>query len=241
MVNGMMRQEVRAQKGFHVLIVEDDQDLLQLLTDSLERRNYLVTGIVSASLITMAFGETDFDLIILDFLMPDSDGYDTLKKVRGLSKAPIMILTSLKTKETLSQCLALGADDYVTKPFNFEELFARIEAALRLSYPNLMSSFSAVPDGARYPVLIHNPQGVLVDGVHVALTTQEYEFLCYFFNNPNQVICPQQLLVDVWGREEYSPSTITNVVGRIRRKIEVDPADPQCLITVRGRGYMLKL
>lgn len=226
---------------YNILIVEDDTDLLQLLSDSLKGKGYAVSEVSAASLIATALTTRSYDLVILDLLMPGADGLTMLQHVRKLTKSPILILTSLREKTILSQCLALGADDFVTKPFNFSELFARIEALLRLSYLQPAGSDSQTSRAHTRLLLFHEPPSILVDGIQHLLTAQEYKVLRYFFDNPNRVISIQQLQLDVWGDASYGRTSITNAMGRIRHKIEADPAHPEFLLTVRGKGYLLKL
>lgn len=230
-----------SQNQYHILIAEDNLDLLRLLSDSLKQKGYTITEVSAASLIEDAMTSQHHDLVILDLLMPGTDIITQLQQVRRLTRSPILILTSLREMSVLSQCLALGADDFVTKPFNFNELHARIAALLRLSYLAHTSSSSTGGRAHTRLLLVNEPRSILVDGIEHLLTAQEYEVLDYFMTNPNRVVSLQQLQIDVWGDESYGRSAVTNVINRIRHKIEANPSNPDFLLTVRGQGYLLKL
>ncbi len=219
-----------------VLIVEDDPALLAGLSESLCGEKYDVAKAEDGMKgYTLAL-QNDFDLILLDLILPFKDGFEVCRDLRKEGRnMPILMLTS-KTEE-IDKVLGLeiGADDYMTKPFSLKELLARIKALLRRSQP-------AVPGVEEYTFgnIKMNLKKMEVEkrGAPVKLSATEYKILKYFAEHEGEVISRDKFLDDVWGYEVFPTTrTVDNYVLSIRKKIEDDPASPEHIITVHTAGY----
>lgn len=220
-----------------ILIVEDEQDLRMTLTDRLESEGFNVQfardgreGLEKAT-------SGAFDLIILDVMLPGRNGFDICRDVRqaGLI-TPILMLTA--RGQTVDKVLGLkiGADDYVTKPFEMIELLARVEALLRRA-PNKPLGQAAVQQFGSIRVDLRGTE-VWRDGKPVNLSAREFQLLRYLIERPGKTISRDELLKEVWG---YSTETFTRTVdvhvASLRQKLEPDPKQPHYIVTVQGLGY----
>jgi len=221
------------------LIIEDAPDIVETFSLCFELRwpgvEVISTAEGSKGLI---LAETESpDVIILDLGLPDMDGLEVLKGIRSLSNVPIIIVTARGDEIDRVKGLELGADDYITKPFSHMELLARVHAVLRRAH-------MAKPGTEEKP--FHAPglsidfatRTVTINEQTVSLTPTEYELLHYLVLNEGTVLTQRALLEKVWG-EEYtdSPEYLKVYIQRLRNKLEVDPANPQLLISERGVGY----
>jgi len=220
-----------------VLVVEDDEDIAQVLQRSLRLEGYevkLAADGVEALDETHAFLP---DVVILDLGLPRLDGIDVARRLReGGEEVPILMLTARDALESRVEGLDVGADDYLVKPFERQELLARLRALLRRRPPRGMAPLRAGD-------LILNPDTheVFRGDRRIDLTQREFELLEYLMRNERLVISRQKLLDEVWG---YDPFSITNTievfVSNLRRKLEAD-GEPRLLHTVRGAGYVLRV
>jgi two-component system response regulator RegX3 len=223
-----------------ILVVDDALELTQLLRLVLSREGYQVE-VANDSLegLRKAYNFQP-DLILLDIMMPGMSGLEMLSRFREFSGVPVIMLTALDKTKVKIDGLNKGADDYVTKPFDADELKARIRAALRraaLSAPEA-SRILSFDDGR----LVIDPQAhlVTVDGKPASLTPTEYKLLLYLAHNAGQVLTYDQMLDQVWGPGyEDHPDVVKVYVRRLRTKIEPDPAHPRYIVTHRGTGYCL--
>ena len=178
------------------------------------------------------------DLVVLDVMMPNLDGWATLERIREMSSVPVILLTAKDTEADKLKGFHLGGDDYVTKPFSFAELSARIEAVLKRSAGNNTQSNILQVGG-----LIVDPIRHLVtrDGQPIELTPTEFKLLMVFMRSPGQVFTQEQLVSKVWG-DEYADEVgyIRRYIWHLRQKIEPEPNDPTYLHNERGIGYKLK-
>jgi len=200
--------------------------------------------VIEAADATEALGEVDVrqpDLVLLDVVMPHTDGIDLLAEIRTRSTVPVIMLTGLGDEADRILGLRSGADDYIVKPFSPGELSARIESVLRRTQlagaPATGDSSSSLQFGALE--IDPKTRDVKVDGELVTLTAREFDLLSFLASSPRQVFDRQQLLMQVWSSSAdwQDPATVTEHVRRIRRKIESDPDRPRWLKTVRGVGY----
>ena len=222
-----------------ILIVEDDGTLGMTLEMSLESAGHTVNWCTSCATAREALNGESPELVVLDLGLPDGDGMDLCQELRTRGVlAPILILTARGTLEARVEGLTVGADDYVTKPFELPELMARIEALLR------REGWHKPSDVVRIGLLDvdFGLREASKAGEAVPLTQLEVKLLHYLVQKVGQVVSRQDLLNDVWG---VDPSTRTRTIdvfiGRLRRIIEPEPATPRHLLNVRGVGYRLRL
>ncbi len=216
-----------------ILVVEDDLTLSKVLRDNLQIEGFEVRSETNGATALTAAEEFAPDLILLDAMLPGKNGFDLCRAWRRTHDVPIIMLTALGQKADKLRGLALGADDYVTKPFDLDELIARIRALLRRSSPkidriflgNLMIDFTNVR--------------AVRDGQDVDLTYREFELLQYLAERA-RVVRRDELLTAVWHyREDIQTRAVDHAVARLRQKIEPDPHHPLFIHTVHGDGYML--
>jgi two-component system alkaline phosphatase synthesis response regulator PhoP len=222
-----------------VLVVDDEANLVELVQGYLEREGYHVLTANDGPTAVALARDAQPDLIVLDLMLPGFDGLEVCRRVRQFSDAYILMLTARAEEVDKIVGLAVGADDYLTKPFSPRELVARVKAMLRR--PRSSTAEPDVPpprhlgdlviDTARYEVLKR--------GEPVSLTARELELLSTLAAHPGRVFTRSQLLEKVWGSEFYDDHVVEVHVGNLRRKLEDDPAWPRWVQTVRGVGYRL--
>jgi two-component system, OmpR family, KDP operon response regulator KdpE len=224
-----------------VLIVDDEKSLRDFMRRNLEVRQFNVFTAANGLEALAIFNTQLIDLVILDVMMPHMDGLETMRRIRQASTAPIIVLSALGEEHDKVVALNLGADDYLTKPFGVSELLARISAVLRRSH--------WVEPGRSAERLVRGEittdleqHRVTVRGSPVELTPTEFNLLYYLMENTGKVLPHQAILQNVWGHEYGGEAEYLRVyIGRLRQKIEADPADPQYLITERGVGYSFQV
>jgi two-component system, OmpR family, response regulator MtrA len=217
-----------------VLLVEDDASIREVAKLGLEQAGFRVTTAPDGREGLLHFRQTPFDLVVLDVMLPNLDGYEVCRQIRTESRVPVIMLSAKSDTVDIVVGLELGADDYVTKPFEMPELVARARAAIRRS--------SAEPEE---PVLVRGELEI-DPGAFVArraerelnLTATEFKLLLELARRPGQVFTRELLLERVWNYEFLGDSRLVDVaVQRLRAKVEADPKDPQMIKTVRGVGY----
>ncbi len=220
-----------------ILVVEDEQNIRTALTDFLEFHNYIVTEAVDGLEAERAIADKEFDLILLDLMLPKISGEQLCSEWRrdGL-QTPIIMLTAKGQENEKVTGLNLGADDYITKPFSLEELLARINAVLRRTDPNraVGKSFKFADWDVDIAAL-----KVRREDMEVEITKREAGIIQYFAANPNRVISREELYKEVWNdtMTDLGTRTTDMHIAKLRSKIERDSADPQIIKTVRGAGY----
>ena len=218
----------------HVLLVEDDPSIREVASLGLEQAGFRVTATGDGRDALTRFRQGPFDLVVLDVMLPSLDGLEVCREIRRESQIPIVMLSARSELHDVVVGLELGADDYVTKPFELPELVARIKAVLRRS--------TAGPSEGAISVagLEIDPAGFSVrkGGEDVALTATEFRLLLELARRPKQVFTRDLLLELVWSYDYLGDSRLVDVaVQRLRGKIEDDPAQPKLIQTVRGVGY----
>jgi len=219
-----------------ILIIEDDPATLTGIEETLKEEHYDVSTVMSGQMGYERAKEGNFDLIILDLMLPEKNGIDVCKDLRkdGIS-TPILMLTGKKEEIDKVIGLEIGADDYVTKPFSIRELVARVKALLRRPQeirPEVEEfSFSDVH-------LDFKKQEAKKENKLIELSVMEFKVLKYFIQREGEVIERLKLLDEVWGYENYpSTRTVDNFILNLRKKIEDDHSNPKHLLTVHGAGY----
>ncbi len=222
----------------HILVVEDEQSYRDPLTYLLEREGYQVTAVASGTEALAACERAMPDLILLDLMLPGLSGVEVCRRIRLTSSVPVIMLTAKDSEIDKVVGLEIGADDYVTKPYSSRELIARIRAVLRRG-----ADAAPVDDDVMRVGRIEldvERHIVTIDGEPVAFPLKEFELLEYFMRNVGRVLTRGQLIDRVWGVDYVGDTKTLDVhVKRLRSKIEVNPSQPQRLLTVRGLGYRL--
>jgi DNA-binding response OmpR family regulator len=218
----------------HVLLVEDDASIREIATLGLEQAGFRVTASGDGRDALLRFRQGPFDLVLLDVMLPSLDGLEVCREIRRESQAPIVMLSARDELHDVVVGLELGADDYVTKPFELPELVARIKAVLRRSAAVSADGPISVDD------LEIDPAAFTVRrrGEDVAVTATEFRLLLELARRPKQVFTRELLLELVWNYDYLGDSRLVDVaVQRLRAKIEDDPRQPKLITTVRGVGY----
>lgn len=222
-----------------IFFVEDDLNLSNGLSFAIKKQGYEI-DIARTSIEAEALWiNGKYDLVILDVSLPDGSGYDLCKKIRKVSKVPIMFLTAADEETDIIMGLDIGGDDYITKPFKLAVFLSRINALLRRSDNFNQLDTELNSNDINVQLL---KREVYKKGEQLDLTASEYKLLCLFMENPNNVLSPEQILRKLWDcNENYIDSnTLTVYIRRLRTKIEDNPGEPRNIVTVRGMGYKWK-
>jgi len=223
-----------------LLIIDDDTTLVNALEMYLSREGYDVHLAGNGAEGLKAFYALRPDLVVLDVMMPQMDGWETCRRIRELSTAPIIMLTAKGQETDRVMGLKLGADDYVPKPFSLKELVARIEAILRRTRRAENAGKSGVLYVSDDLVIDSERWEVRRGGEPIDLTSTELRLLFYLAENAGHVLSHQQLLEQVWGPEYVDNVDYTKLyIWRLRQKLEMDPSSPRYILTERGIGYRL--
>ena len=221
-----------------ILLVDDEQSIQTLLTYPLRKDGYDVITASTGQEALDRFREGQFDLVVLDVMLPEVDGYDVCRRLRAESAVPIIMLTAKAEELDKVLGLELGADDYITKPFSMREFRSRVKAVLR------RAELSRNGDVIEEP-LVHDEltidfakRSVELRGEPIRLTYVEFEILSILARSPGRVFSRAMLLERLWGDAAYrDPRTIDVHIRHLREKIERDPKEPELIFTVRGVGY----
>lgn len=220
-----------------VLVVDDEKPLREFVRRNLEVRGFSVRCAGNGLEALALFKQEPVDLVILDVMMPNMDGLETIRRIRETSIVPIIVLSALGEEQDKVRALNLGADDYLTKPFGVSELLARVQAVRRRAKWNdvpkdhqRISQGEIVVDIRRHEVLVRGEQ--------CELTPTEFNLLVYLMENSGKVLSHQIILKNIWGPEYGQEAEYLRVyIGRLRQKTEIDPINPKYLHTERGVGY----
>lgn len=222
-----------------ILIVDDEPQILRALKTILGSSHFRVISATNGEEALALAATQQPDVIILDLSLPDMDGISVCEQIREWSRTPIIVLSVRDSEHDKVAALDKGADDYLTKPFNIQELMARIRVALRHSTQSIGNKETTIVAGNLSVDLAKHI--TLVNGIEVKLTSTEFKLLSYLAANPDRVLTHQAILTHVWGFEESSHLEYLRVyIGQLRKKIETNPDDPRILITDPGVGYRFK-
>ena len=226
-----------------ILIIEDDQAISQMVSDSLSREDYLITAVYDGEeALDVMSREQDFDLILLDLMLPKVDGLECLRVIRLNSVVPILIMSAKGDDVDKALGLGMGADDYISKPFSMIELIARIKALIRrtTNYSTEITNKQGKIIRVGDLVVDLNAYAVTKNGENLKLTATEFNIFSLFLNKPKQVFTKEQLYNLVWQAEYVQDMNVINVhIRRLREKIEEDPSNPKYIQTLWGIGYRL--
>lgn len=223
-----------------ILLLEDDEALALGIEFTLKDEGYNVTRCAYVEDAKKAFDKDEFDIVILDVMLPDGSGYDVCKYIRSKSEVPIIFLTACDDEVNVVLGLDIGADDYITKPFRVRELISRIKAIQRrfgkeAVKKNILRSKDVV--------LYTENAKVEKEGIEIALSSQEYKLLLIFMTNPNKIMSREEILDKlIEGAGAYfDTNTLSVYIKRVREKIENDSSNPEYIKTKRGLGYVWDL
>ena len=225
------------KKDIKVLLVEDDSNLGSITSDYLKAKGFNCTWEINGELGYREFVKNQYDIVILDVMMPIKDGFSTAKDIRGIDKkVPIIFLTAKSMKEDTLKGFEIGADDYITKPFNMEELTARISAILKRVASDTESHFDDIKIGK----LTFNPKMQILskDDFSVSLTTKESDLLILLYKNKNDILERDHALKAIWGDDNYFNGRSMDVyIAKLRKYLKHD--EQIQIINVHGRGFKL--
>ncbi len=223
--------------GKLILVVDDEVRMIRFVRMNLELEGFAVTEAHNGLQALEKVRDELPDLVLLDVMMPEMDGFETLKRIREVSTVPVIMLTVKGDEEDRIRGLELGADDYVTKPFSPRELASRIRAVLRRAeMPSPVAKTTLRIDDRL--AIDFRTREVIVDGERVSLRPTEYRLLYHLVNNAGWVMTHEMLLSKVWGYEYREEAGLLRLyITYLRQKIEPDPANPRYILTERGVGY----
>jgi DNA-binding response OmpR family regulator len=219
-----------------ILVVDDDPDILRLLKAFLSSRGYEVLTAADGPGALESFAKDRPDLVLLDVMLPGMDGWEVLRRIRESGSTPVLMLTARDSKIDTIQGFTLGADDYITKPFDLMEVALRIEAVLRRA--------GAAPKEGPIevgPLVIDDKsKTVRVRGEMVSLSPKEYELLLLLASQRGRVFSDREIIDHLWPGSSFArPGDVQKYIYLLRKRIERDPQNPELILTVRGFGYKL--
>lgn len=217
-----------------VLIVEDEAQIARAMQINLHAHGYQAMTVANGADAVRAAAQQPVDIVVLDLGLPDMDGVDVIRRIRGWSSVPIIVLSARHASEDKVEALDAGADDYVTKPFGLDELLARLRVASRRVVPDNEEPTLATAD---FMVDLAGKK-IVRDGAEVRLTPTEWNILELLVRNKGKLVSQQQILTQVWGQAYAKETQYLRVyIAQLRRKLERDPAVPRHLHTEAGMGY----
>lgn len=235
-----------AENKKKILIVEDEKKIAQVVQVNLMMAGYLCEVASDGEEGLQKALSGDFDLILLDLMLPKRDGFSVCREVRKTMDTPIIMLTAKEEAEDKIMGLEIGADDYVTKPFSIKVLLARIKANIRRYSGEVVERVQPAPEAEdkiviRELVIDNKNYKVTKSGREIELSNKEYELLYFLASHADEVFEREELLLKVWGYESYYGGirTVDVTMSRLRAKIEDVPAEPEYIITKRSKGYYI--
>ena len=226
---------------YNILICDDEKDIVNALKIYLNDTNYQIFEAYTGKEALEITEKENIHLILLDIMMPEMDGITAMAKMREFSNVPIILLTAKSEDTDKVLGLNVGADDYVTKPFNPVELLARVKSQLR-RYTQLGGA-NVTPEVLMIGGIALNDKTkiVTVDGEKISLTPKEYDILKLFMDNPGRVMSPKEIYRQVWKEAPFgTDNTVAVHIRHLREKIEINPTEPRYLKVVFGQGYKLE-
>ncbi len=227
---------------YKILVCDDEKDIVAALKIYLEAEGYETFAAYNGNEALQIISENEINLVLMDIMMPECDGISAMVKLRETSNLPVILLTAKGEDTDKILGLNVGADDYITKPFNPVEVLARVRSQLR-RYMQLGGSTAVSKNLLKVGSveLDDNAKQVTVDGDEVALTPTEFEILKLLMNNAGKVMSPKEIYRAVWNDEAYgAESTVAVHIRHLREKIEINPAEPRYLKVVWAHGYKME-
>jgi two-component system KDP operon response regulator KdpE len=220
-----------------ILVVDDEERMVRFIRMNLEHDGFQVSEAFNGKQAIQKIRDVTPDLILLDVMMPDLDGFEVLETVREVSQVPVIMLTAKGEEDDRVRGLELGADDYVTKPFSPRELVSRVKAVLRRTEGASGSMHGLIEVDDRLKIDFDRRE-IWLEGKLVKLRPTEYRMLYHLVQNAGWVVTHDQLLTKVWGYEyRDEPHYVRLYINYLRQKLEADPSNPKYILTERGVGY----
>ncbi|MFI9610458.1 response regulator [Streptomyces sp. NPDC052023] len=220
-----------------VLVVEDDPQLVRALVINMQARHYGVDAAPDGATALRLAAARQPDVVVLDLGLPDMDGVDVIKALRGWTRVPILVLSARRASDEKVAALDAGADDYITKPFSMDELLARLRAAVRRTEAMPIEPETKLVTTDEFTIDLAAKK-VHRGGHDVRLTPTEWHLLEILVTSPGRLVTQKHLLQEVWGVSQSSKTNYLRVyMAQLRRKLEADPSHPRYLITEPGMGY----
>ncbi|MFJ5646053.1 response regulator [Streptomyces sp. NPDC093223] len=220
-----------------VLVVEDDPQLVRALVINMQARRYGVDAAPDGATALRLAAARQPDVVMLDLGLPDMDGVDVIRALRGWTRVPILVLSARQASDEKVAALDAGADDYITKPFSMDELLARLRAAVRRTEDVPLAPETTLVETDGFTIDLRAKKAVRA-GRDVRLTPTEWHLLEILVTNPGRLVTQKHLLHEVWGVSQGGKTNYLRVyMAQLRRKLEADPAHPRYLITEPGMGY----
>ncbi len=221
-----------------IVVIDDDPIIIQLINEALSHAEYDIAFAANGSEGLRIVTDTKPHLVILDIMMPDMTGFDTCTHIRKVSAVPIIMLTALGSRKDVVRGLHAGADDYLVKPFDPDELIARVSALLRRSSMPAVNDDIPLRFGNGELVINASERRVFVRGSHVELTPKEFELLNFMVQRPGRVLPTDYIFENVWPYDtDANIESVKWYVWRLRNKVEQESKSPKYIITERGVGY----
>ena len=233
-----------SERKYQILLVEDEEHLHEALKLNLELEGYEVSSAMDGKKGLDMLQNAVFDLIILDIMLPSVDGFTIIEKLRlNNNQTPILVLSAKNSSFNRVQGLKLGADDYLNKPFNLEELLLRVAKLIQKAIPNNSASETlAIFEFAGHKTNFESLEVILADGSSIQLTKTEALLLRLLIENKNTVVSREKILQTVWGYQVFpNTRTIDNFITAFRKYFEKDSKNPEFFISIRGVGYKFKI
>ena len=220
-----------------ILVVDDEERMVRFIRLNLEHDGFQVSEAFNGKEAIQKMRDLTPDLILLDVMMPDLDGFEVLETIREISNVPVIMLTAKGEEDDRVRGLELGADDYVTKPFSPRELVSRVKAVLRRTESASGSMHGLIEVDERLKIDFDRRE-IWLEGKLVKLRPTEYRMLYHLVQNAGWVVSHDQLLTKVWGYEyRDEPHYVRLYINYLRQKLEADPSNPKYILTERGVGY----
>lgn len=218
-----------------VLVVDDEPQIRKMIEVTLTSYNFKIVEAESGNEAVRLTGSYKPDVVILDLGLPDMDGTEVLKRLREWTDVPIVVVSARSDSSDIVEAFELGADDYMTKPFDMNVLLARINAAMKHTYQKELGDSSLEVGGICMDLVRHE---VTVDGKLVEFSPKEYELLSFLMRHQGKMLTHRQILKEVWGDAHTHDKQYLRVyIMQVRQKMEQDPQDPEYIITEAGIGY----
>jgi len=223
----------------NILVIDDDRELCSIIHKYMDRAGYSAYFCYSGASGIHSVEQNEYQLVILDIMLPEIDGFSVLSEIRKISTLPVLMLTAKNDEADKIRGLKIGADDYLTKPFSMDELMARVESLIRRYTKFNNSDITQIKSISLNEMFIDGDKRMItIAGNQVELTSKEFDLLYFLASHKGRVFTKQQIYTHVWENEyAFDDSNIMSFISKLRKKIEADAENPFYIQTIRGVGY----